>query len=165
MKSSKQSGFTLIELLVVIAIIGILASVILASLDSARSKANDAKIKGDLEAVQTALALYYDQYHTYFIPGSGFQGTGQGWFADQDGLSYALGISNALTQQGFMPAMPNQSPANYMMFLCDNNQQYSLVATLADPTPDDIAHVQTLCNGTGSNGAYNVWGKNYGVGN
>ena len=51
-------GFTLIELLVVIAIIGILSSVVLASLNTARAKANDAKRFTNLQAVKTALELY-----------------------------------------------------------------------------------------------------------
>ncbi len=55
-----RQGFTLIELLVVIAIIGILASVILASLSSARSKGRDAKRIADLKQIQLALELYYD---------------------------------------------------------------------------------------------------------
>ncbi|MDR3519433.1 MAG: type II secretion system protein [Candidatus Pacebacteria bacterium] len=55
-------GFTLIELLVVVAIIGILASVILASLNNARSKGNDATVKSDLATVQTQAQLYYDDY-------------------------------------------------------------------------------------------------------
>lgn len=51
-------GFTLIELLVVIAIIGILSSVVLASLNSARSKGNDAGVKANLATVGTQSALY-----------------------------------------------------------------------------------------------------------
>ena len=52
-----SKGFTLIELLVVIAIIGILASIILASLSSARSKGSDASIKSNLNTVQTQMEV------------------------------------------------------------------------------------------------------------
>lgn len=60
MNQKKQRGFTLIELLVVIAIIGILSSVVLASLNQARSKSRDARRVADIKQVQTALELYYD---------------------------------------------------------------------------------------------------------
>lgn len=56
----KEKGFTLIELLVVIAIIGILSSVVLASLNSARQKGRDARRISDLKQLQLALELYYD---------------------------------------------------------------------------------------------------------
>ena len=53
-------GFTLIELLVVIAIIGILSSVVLASLNNARGKGKDAAIKGNMATVLTNMAVWYD---------------------------------------------------------------------------------------------------------
>jgi prepilin-type N-terminal cleavage/methylation domain-containing protein len=58
MKQTK--GFTLIELLVVVAIIGILATVVLASVGSSRPKAQAAKVKAQLAQVPIAAELYYD---------------------------------------------------------------------------------------------------------
>lgn len=55
-----STGFTLIELLVVIAIIGILASVVLASLNSARAKGADAAVKGGMANMAAQIELYYD---------------------------------------------------------------------------------------------------------
>ena len=63
--STQSRGFTLIELLVVIAIIGMLSSAVLASLNSARGKARDARRKEDLHQVQNALALYYNTNGAY----------------------------------------------------------------------------------------------------
>ena len=61
MKLFKNSkGFTLIELLVVIAIIGILSSVVLASLNTARGKARDAKRASDVHQLKVAMEYYYD---------------------------------------------------------------------------------------------------------
>lgn len=60
-----QNGFTLIELLVVIAIIGILSSVVLASLNSARNKGADAAIKASLANARAQAELFYDNGQNY----------------------------------------------------------------------------------------------------
>jgi general secretion pathway protein G len=60
-----KKGFTLIELLVVISIIGILATLVAANLNSARSRARDAQRKSDLKNIETAFRLYYNDKGTY----------------------------------------------------------------------------------------------------
>ncbi|MFZ2522394.1 MAG: type II secretion system protein [Minisyncoccia bacterium] len=66
-----KHGFTLIELLVVIAIIGILSSVVLASLNTARGKGADAAVKSNLNNMRSQAELYYDNnnnsYGTFAI--------------------------------------------------------------------------------------------------
>jgi len=61
----KNKGFTLIELLVVIAIIGILASVVLASLNTARAKGADSAIKANINNARAQAELFYSENSTY----------------------------------------------------------------------------------------------------
>ena len=61
MYDMKKKGFTLIELLVVIAIIGLLATLSVVALNSARMKARDVRRKADLKQIYNALQMYYDE--------------------------------------------------------------------------------------------------------
>ncbi len=60
-------GFTLIELLVVIAIIGILSSVVLASLNTARNKGADAAVKSNLAGARAQAELFYDSNASSYL--------------------------------------------------------------------------------------------------
>ncbi len=62
---NKSKAFTLIELLVVIAIIGILATVVIASLNSARTKGRVAAIKSNLKNFQTQAIMYHADNGTF----------------------------------------------------------------------------------------------------
>ena len=61
----KNKGFTLIELLVVIAIIGILASIVLSSLNIAKQSARDAVIKSEISSSLRKAELFFDDHNNY----------------------------------------------------------------------------------------------------
>jgi prepilin-type N-terminal cleavage/methylation domain-containing protein len=64
-KNLSTRGFTLIELLVVIAIIGVLSAVVLAALNTARTKGTDASSKANLDTIRTQSVLYFDTNGNY----------------------------------------------------------------------------------------------------
>lgn len=65
MRNTSNHGFTLIELLVVIAIIGILSSVVLASLNTSREKARVANTLAQIRELQKAAILFFDDTGTF----------------------------------------------------------------------------------------------------
>jgi prepilin-type N-terminal cleavage/methylation domain-containing protein len=69
--ADREKGFTLIELLVVIAIIGLLSSIILAALSTARQKGQDASTLEEVHQIQNALAEYYNDNGFYPYCSSG----------------------------------------------------------------------------------------------
>ncbi|MBI3075051.1 MAG: type II secretion system protein [Parcubacteria group bacterium] len=117
-----KSGFTLIELLVVIAIISILASVVLASLNTARQKSRDAKRISDVNQIRIALELYFD-----------------------DNNGYPLALDNTtLVVPGYLPAIPlppvGTGEAAYLyQGLGTGCVSYHLGATLENASHDSFA--------------------------
>jgi type II secretion system protein G len=115
----KNKGFTLIELLVVIAIIGILSSVVLASLNTARQKSRDAKRIADLKQIQLALELYFD--------------TNRAYPAETTSI-----LSLAELAPNYIPVIPNDPlnvPYEYAALLNDAGTactSYHLMATIED---------------------------------
>ncbi len=114
-----RRGFTLLELLVVIAIIGLMSSVVLASVADARMKARNAKRAADIDQIYKALYLYNDTYgclpHTTLFannncPGHG--GTYKQWdtgswdFSSQNLHSGVGNFMGFLQVSGLMTSVP-----------------------------------------------------------
>ena len=95
MDKRKIKGFTLIELLVVIAIIGLLASIVLVSLNTARQKARDSRRLSDIRQVAIALELYYDNNNNAYPTVIGC--TAANWSGT---------MATALQTNGYMTVVP-----------------------------------------------------------
>ncbi len=84
-------GFSLIELMVVITIIGILASIVYASLGQGSVKTRDAKRQSDLRMVETALAAYKRANGRY--PTMGTDGNADGFSSESETNDYIVGLT------------------------------------------------------------------------
>ena len=135
-----QAGFTLIELLVVIAIIGILASVVLASLNSARTKARNASYVSQIKEYQKALSLAYSDAGVY--PGHPYWGcigtgypSGRCWAADSsytETNGTATAFKNALTNYMDTSVIPGPSNMSFgpMYHVEQGGAEYGIIMIL-----------------------------------
>ncbi|MFH1790275.1 MAG: prepilin-type N-terminal cleavage/methylation domain-containing protein [bacterium] len=118
-----KKGFTLIELLVVIAIIGLLSTLAVVALSSARTKARDSKRLSDLKQVQTALELYFTDNNGY-PTASVTLGATSAACLNTSGFS-TLGCSNPY--MGNVPADPRSGSYSYVSTA---STSYRITATL-----------------------------------
>lgn len=88
-----KKGFTLIEVLVAVTIIAVLVSIGVVSYSSVNKRSRDAKRKGDVEQMRSALEMYR-------ADNSYYPNTGSGAWADASGLSTVLVSS-------YLPTIPS----------------------------------------------------------
>ena len=141
MKLNKK-GFTLIELLVVIAIIGLLSTLAVVALNTARTKSRDAKRISDVKQIQTALELYYadkGNYPTLVAPGAAL-GAGNYTVLCSTGWSGAACGGGATTYMGQVPKDPGSTSYTYVSA---DGTTYSIAFTLESGTGSLAAGAHT----------------------
>ncbi len=127
-----RKGFTLIELLVVVALIGILSTLVLANLNSARERSRDAQRKADLRSIQTALRLYYNDAGSFPIT-SAFPTGGSTWTVG--GTTYmSIFPKDPLSSQTYRYVYVDDD--NYTLDACLENKSDDKCVTDADFCPD-----------------------------
>ncbi len=129
----KNKGFTLIELLVVIAIIGILASIIIVSLNGARERARDAKRKAELKTIQTAAEQYFFKNGTYKIPDTGYLDGGSGHFNLEGASGYTVSIANGFINADYLGNPPPVDPRANSAGVCVGGEKgYCETGSMSD---------------------------------
>lgn len=141
------------ELLVVIAIIGVLASVVTASLSAARKEGRDARRQQDLHQMQTALELYANANNGAYPASSG-------WDCQDCTGTYgsASFFTTNLVNPGYIAAWPNdpisvgsRASGNYGYLYSSNGVNYEL---LIYSTVENACEPKTLMRGNGSQTSY-----------
>ncbi|MFA6081715.1 MAG: prepilin-type N-terminal cleavage/methylation domain-containing protein [Patescibacteria group bacterium] len=109
-----KKGFTLMELLIVIMILGVLAALITGNFFTSLKKGRDAKRKGDLEQIQRALEMYYEDKKAY-----------------PSALVFESSLSDPISGKVYMQKVPNDplSEKDYE-YLSTDGSDYKIFACL-----------------------------------
>ncbi|MFA5175283.1 MAG: prepilin-type N-terminal cleavage/methylation domain-containing protein [Patescibacteria group bacterium] len=134
-----KKGFTLIELLVVIAILGLLSTLAVVALGSAREKARDSKRLSDLKQVQTALELYYTDKGAYPTETTAVT-LGSSTEACLDGASGFT--TTALCVSPYMGQVPKDPGSNTYSYTSAAGTTYTISATLEGTVGDLSGAIQ-----------------------
>ena len=126
--NKNKKGFTLIELLVVIAIIGLLSTLAVVALSSAREKARDSKRLSDLKQIQTALELYYFDNNAYPVEATAID---LGVTASAC-LNSAAGFTTTACGTPYMGLVPldPKSAADHYHYVSADGSTYAITAVL-----------------------------------
>ncbi|MBL7022369.1 type II secretion system protein [Patescibacteria group bacterium] len=156
---NRQKGFTLIELLVVIAIIGLLSTLAVVSLNSARSKARDARRTSDIRQVQTALEIYYNDQAAYpsqaaavlplGVTGSSVTlSSTNGWAASAAGTTYMSQVpSDPVAANAYNYQINNTSTGDYAICFTLENARTEWGTGLACKAKPGSINCAAACSG------------------
>lgn len=129
MSKNKPKGFTLIELLVVIAIIGLLSTLAVIALGSAREEARDQNRLSDLKQIQTALEIYFTENNQYPVAKEGvvLDGNKAKCLNPEKGFTRS-GCDNSLSK------IPSDPGENNYVYSSEEGDTYTIRARLEGKT-------------------------------
>lgn len=147
LSKKEYSGFTLIELLVVIAIIGLLATLSVVALNSARIKARDSKRKADLRQIKMSLDLYHNENGVYPQAGACAYGSNC-YIYSTNGDSWFAALSPWIPKQPIDPKNNNSGPWLYDRYSYSygnvslDGQGFDLVGQLENTSDPDRCEIK-----------------------
>lgn len=119
--NSSKSGFTLLELMIIIIILGVLAALVSGNFITSLKKGRDARRKTDLNQVQKALEMFYEDKKMYPDP-DGFSGSTS---------KFCETSACAASEKVYMFRIPiDPSSGTYTFTIDASRQSYRLYACL-----------------------------------